>query len=78
MAPWNATGRCTVLDDERAVQVLHDGAWVDGWVMAQRRDPDGWWACVRYTVGVGMQYRHWRPAAELRRPDVKADTIPTT
>ena len=49
------------------MQVLHDGAWVDGWVMAQRRDPDGWWACVRYTVGVGMQYRHWRPAAELRR-----------
>ena len=65
MAPWNATGRCTVLDDQRPVQVLHGGAWVDGNVTAQRRDPDGWWALVRYSVGVGLQYRHWRPATEL-------------
>lgn len=44
-----------------------DGRWVAGWVAAQRRDPDGWWALVRYSVSVGMQYRHWRPASELRR-----------
>ncbi len=49
------------------MQVLHGGVWVDGWVKAQRRDPDGWWALVRYTAGVGLQYRHWRPASELRR-----------
>ena len=51
MAPWNATGACTILDRERPVQVLHDGAWVDGHVTAQRRDPDGWWAFVRYSTG---------------------------
>jgi len=63
----DATGRCTVLDVERPVQVLHDGGrWVDGWVTAQRRDPDGWWGLVRYSTGVGEQYLHWRPASELR------------
>ena len=65
MVPWSASGRCAVLDRERAVQVLHDGAWVDGWVTAQRRDADGWWACVHYSLGAGLQYRHWRPATEL-------------
>ncbi len=67
MAPWNATGSCTILENPRPVQVHHDGAWLGGYVTAQRRDPDGWWGLVRYYAGPGMQHRHWRPAGELRK-----------
>jgi len=68
VTPWNAAGGCTVLAHQRPVQVLHSGVWLDGYVTAQRRDPDSWWALVSYRTGPGQQYRHWRPAAELRRP----------
>ena len=43
LAPWNATGPCTVLEHERPVRVLHGSEWVDGSLTGQRRDPDGWW-----------------------------------
>ncbi len=66
MAPWNATGRCTVLERPRSVQVRHEDVWLDGYLTAQRRDPDGWWGLVAYRTGPGMQYRHWRPADQLR------------
>ncbi len=46
--------------------VLHGGTWIIGALTAQRRDPDGWWGFVRYSTGVGEQFRHWRPAGELR------------
>ncbi len=51
----------------RPIQVLVDGAWVPGSLIAWRRDPDaGWRALVQYTLAPGMTYLHWRPAAEVR------------
>jgi hypothetical protein len=51
----------------RPVKVLHDGTWVDGWLEAVRRDPEGWRGFVRYAVGPGMRHLQWRPEHELRR-----------
>jgi hypothetical protein len=56
-----------ILDEPRQVEVLHDGAWVPGWLTAYRRDKDGWRAHVRYSWAPGMQYVPWRPGAEVRR-----------
>jgi hypothetical protein len=50
----------------RPVEVLHDGAWVNGWLEAYRRDADEWRGMVRYTPTPGGQYLQWRPADQLR------------
>ena len=51
----------------RPVEVLVEDGWVPGWLVSRRRDPDcGSRALVEYTVGVGMTYHPWRPAAEFR------------
>ena len=50
------------------VDVLHDGRWLPGWLLAARKDPGGpWRGLVRYTAAPGLQYYHWRPYAELRQ-----------
>ena len=63
-----ATGN-VVLDEPRPVEVLHDGHWVPGWLLAYRHDPGGWRGMVRYRVDLA-QYLQWRGEHELRRaPD---------
>jgi hypothetical protein len=51
-----ATGN-VILDDPRPVEVLHDGQWVPGRLLAYRRDRDGWRGMVRYRVDLS-QYLH--------------------
>jgi hypothetical protein len=51
----------------RPVEVLHEGAWVAGWLEAYRRDPDGWRGMVRYSTKPGATYLHWRTQGEVRR-----------
>ena len=42
--------------DPRPVEVLHDGRWLPGWLLAARRNPDGSWrGLVRYTESPEMQ-----------------------
>jgi hypothetical protein len=55
-----------VLGDPRPVEVLHDGRWVPGRLLAYRRDPGGWRGMVRYRVDLS-QYLQWRDESELRR-----------
>lgn len=59
----------TLLDAPRPVEVLHDGRWLVGWLLAYRRDADGWRAYVRYAAGVGMTFLQWRGEAEVRRAE---------
>ncbi len=48
-------------------EVLQDGRWLRGQVLAWRRLPNGRWrAVVRYTAGVGKTYEHARDQAEVR------------
>ncbi len=47
MTPRNATDRCTVLERPRSVQVRHKDLWLDGYLTAQRRVPDGWLGACR-------------------------------
>jgi hypothetical protein len=56
-----------LLDEPRPVEVLHDGAWLAGWLTAYRRDRDGWRAFVRYSSAPGMQYVQWRAGDDIRR-----------
>jgi hypothetical protein len=47
------------VDPPRPVQVQRGDTRYTGWLHAWRRDPDGWTAYVRYTVGVGSQHVEW-------------------
>jgi hypothetical protein len=49
------------------VEVLHNGAWVTGWLEAYRRERDGWRAMVRFSPSPGAPYLQWRPAEQLRQ-----------
>jgi hypothetical protein len=51
----------------RPVEVLHNGAWVTGWLEACRRDPDGLRGMVRYSPDPGCQFLQWRPAEQIRQ-----------
>jgi hypothetical protein len=51
----------------RPVEVLHDGAWVSGWLEAYRRGDAGWRGMVRYSPTLGAQYLQWRPADQIRQ-----------
>ena len=60
--------------EPRQIDVLHDGRWLSGWLLAARQDPGGpWRGLVRYTAAPGMQYYHWRDASELRRTELLAE-----
>jgi hypothetical protein len=55
-------------EDYRPIQVHHDGVWVDGWLEAYRRAPDGTWAgYVRYTTAPAEQRIGWFTEDQLRR-----------
>ena len=49
------------------MQVLHEGAWYDGWLTAYWHDADGWWGMVRWVVAVGRMHGHWKHENERRR-----------
>ncbi len=60
----------------RPVEVLVDGAWTPGWLIAwqraraRARDRDrGWRGLVQYRLGVGQTYHQWRPAQQIRPGD---------
>ena len=56
--------------EPRPIDVLHDGRWLSGWLLAARQDPGGpWRGLVRYTAAPGVQYYHWRGESDLRRPE---------
>jgi hypothetical protein len=58
--------------EPRQVEVLHDGRWLTGTLLAARRDAGGpWRGLVHYfdpTVCLG--WYHWRPESELRRSEI--------
>ena len=56
----------TSVGPPRPVEVLHEGAWIAGWLLAYRRDSTGWRAYVRYSTAPGMTYVQWRPELEVR------------
>ncbi len=54
--------------EPRPVDVLHEGRWLAGMLLAARRNPGGpWRGLVSYTAAPGMQYDHWRDERTLRR-----------
>ncbi len=51
----------------RPVEVLHEGRWVPGYMMATRLDADGWHGLVGYTDPLTRAgYYRWCPEAQLR------------
>jgi len=51
----------------RPVEVLHEGRWIPGTMMATRLDPDGWYGLVGYTDPDTRQgYYRWCPKSHLR------------
>jgi hypothetical protein len=55
--------------EPRPVDVLHDGRWLPGWLLAALQDPGGpfgggWFGTPRRR---GCKYYHWRDESELRR-----------
>lgn len=46
-----------------------DGNWYPGWVEAQRRQEDGWWGFVRYTIEPGYQHLQWVHQTRIRLRD---------
>ena len=55
----------TAFGPYRRVQVLHDGAWCDGWLTAHRRDAYGWLGMVRFVVAVGRMHWHCKHESAL-------------
>jgi hypothetical protein len=56
--------------EPRPVDVLQEGRWLSGWLLAARQDPAGpWRGLVRYTAAPGLQYYHWRDETELRHSE---------
>ena len=58
--------------EPRPVDVLHDGRWLRGELLAARRDPGGpWRGLVHYfDPTVCLAWYHWRDESTLRRPAV--------
>jgi hypothetical protein len=50
----------------RPVEVLHNGAWVTGWLKTYRRDDEGWRGTVRYSPQPGARYHRARRALATR------------
>jgi hypothetical protein len=55
--------------------VLHDGAWVAGWLTAYRRDGDRWRGFVRYSTAPGAGYVQWGPDGQLRPPVLESSEL---
>ena len=51
----------------RPVEVLHDGQWVRGTLLAAYRCGSRWRAVVRYAVRPGERYQQGRWEDEVRR-----------
>jgi hypothetical protein len=45
--------------EERPVQVLIADTWIDGWLEAYRKDPDGWKGWVRDSTGMAETRIGW-------------------
>jgi hypothetical protein len=45
--------------DDVQVQVLVDGAWLDGWLDTWHKRDNGWYGFVRYQTAPGENYLDW-------------------
>ena len=53
--------------DEPALVLLRDhGEDIRGWLLAWRRDRDGWRAYVEWSTGVGLNHLGWWDARDVR------------